>query len=69
VPFGGISQTFWRDILHSASGSKSSSNKKLTENCHLLLAYFLIGLPFIPEDGGSIIAQNVTGFLQNYTQL
>jgi hypothetical protein len=43
VPFGGISQIFWRNILHSALGSKSSSSKELTENWYLLLAYFMIG--------------------------
>lgn len=61
------SMTFWRNILHPASGSKSSSSMKLTGNSHLLLASCFL-LDWSTFDTNTT-AQIVNGFLQNYTVL
>jgi hypothetical protein len=37
--------------------------------CHQIIAGFLFGLPFEPEDGGATILRIVGGLLPNYTAL
>jgi hypothetical protein len=44
---------------------KQGTNKKLAP----AFAGFLCGLHFNPEDGGSVLFQNVSGLLQDYTVL
>jgi hypothetical protein len=37
--------------------------------CHLLLANILLGMPFAPEDGGSMLLQNVSALILDYSML
>jgi hypothetical protein len=61
------SVVFWDVMLYSSEKSRRFEGIYLYCACNLLLAGFLLGLLFNPEDGGYVF-RNV-GLFQNYTAL